>query len=174
MVAGEPDPRPDADATKRFIRVRLIELDDNCVENISLLLPKARRWRRVAVTLSVSAAALAAAAGATGLSSALSKSDIGLIALASAVVAAINLGLGAGTVADDEQKAVRTLISLRSEVDSWLNLNLGSASVGDAVAKFNEFVSRLNEALALTLASNYFAGRQDRDSLRSPPTPAPT
>ncbi len=130
--------------------------------------PRARK----STSLTVLAAALAAAAGATGLSDALTESQIGLLALASAVAAAINLGLGAGTVADDEQKAVRTLIALRSEVDSWTHLDLDGASATDAIAKFNGFISRLTEALAHTLASRYFAGRQDRDSL-TPPPPSP-
>jgi hypothetical protein len=159
------------DSAKAFIRDRLDVLERCCALNIDLLLPKARRWRVLATSLNVLAAALAAGAGATGLSDALTKGEIGLLALASAIVAAVNLGLGAGKVADDERRAVGALITLRAEVDSWAHLDLENVSISDAATKLNGFTSRLNDALALTLASRYVLGRQDRDSLAREPSP---
>jgi hypothetical protein len=164
---------PAEDNAKAFIFDRLSQVDVVCFENIELLVPKARRWRRVAVGLTVLAAALAAAAGATGLSDALTKTEIGLLGLASAIVAAVNLGLGAGAVAEDEQKAVQALITLRADVDSWVNLDLEDATVADARIKYTGFIARLHAALSLTYASKYLIGRRDQESLSCPTEPDP-
>lgn len=157
---------PLPDDSKEFIRDRLEELGSVCLANICVLLPKARKWRITAGVLNILAAAFAAAAGATGLSSTLTKSQIGILALASAVASAVNLGLGAGKIAEGELKAAHDLEDLRVEAESWLRIELRDAELDDARKQFNSYRTRLNDALALTTASKYFAGRHDTASLK--------
>jgi hypothetical protein len=80
----------------------------------------------------VIAATLAAAAGGTGLSNALSPKQVAVLALASAVAAGLDLGLGAARIADTEQKAALAFATLQTDARNWRTLMLSGAIVPDA------------------------------------------
>jgi len=151
---------PEDEARER-IAERLRDLADLSKVNAHRLLAKARLWRVVGVLLGLLAASLAAGAGATGLSESLSKETIAYLALASAVITALNSGLGASATAEVEQKAALAFRTLQDDVDTWRELHLPAAPQTEAVAKLDGFLARRNETLALTTACSYYIGRRD-------------
>jgi hypothetical protein len=154
------------DATRSKVAKRLTDLVALSKHNAVLLVKKARTWRVIGVALGLVAAGLAAAAGATGLAETLSKESVAYLALASAVVTALNSGLGAIGTAEVEQKAALEFRKLEDDADLWQELHLPTTASADAIAKLEEFVKRRNDILATTTACAYYLARRDGRKMR--------
>jgi hypothetical protein len=146
---------------RKIIARRTRELAELCEQNSRRLRQKAGTWRIIGVSTSLIAAGLAASAGATGLSDVLSKEAIAYLAISSAVLTAINSGLGATSTAETEQKAAHDFFELQTDADDWRELRLAGESTPDAVGKLDAFVKRRNEILAVTAASIYYLTKRD-------------
>jgi hypothetical protein len=159
---------------RQLISTRVRELAVLAGHNARGLRKKAKVWRRVGMWASLVAVGLAAAAGATGLSDVLSKELVAYLAIASAVLTAINSGLGATSTAEAEQKAAFDFFVLQSDADMWRELHLPSEPIPDAKKKLEELLKQRNEALELSAAASYYLAKRDKAQLDSVPAAVPT
>jgi hypothetical protein len=136
-------------------------------------------WRGANLVLGVPAAALAAIAGATGLSETVDARAVALIALIAAALTATMTTLNAAQRSEQSRAAANAYLSLQSDARVFREIDLLGMQRDEARQRLNELIERrstINDTapvpafIAYKLGSrNVAKGRQDYEVDRSPP-----
>lgn len=140
-------------------------LEESCMWSAQNQFEQAKLWRRGNVFVSVPAAVLAAAAGATGLAVATGRVVAAFIALAGGAFAAASSTLNLGRRVEQANASANSYLTLQTDFRIFRQIDLPGASFEEARQALSELVARQQEVNAAAPIPSRFAYERARKNI---------
>jgi hypothetical protein len=157
----------DADAGRRDeIRKELERIEESAISSAQTQFSSSKQWRAINLALGTIAAALAAIAGAAGLTDVLSIDNAAIVALASAALTAVMTTLNASQRADQSQSSANAYLALAGDARVVRTVDLPYVPVDEARARLDELAGRRNAISETAPVAAFLAYRLGQRNLR--------
>lgn len=120
-------------------------IEESCKVSAQNQFEQAKRWQRTNTLLGIPSAALAAVAGATGLTVATGRVPASLLALLAGAVGAVNATLNLGRRIEQAHSVANGYLSLQQDARIMREIDLLALSYDDARQRLTELVGRQQE-----------------------------